>query len=487
MARFTDLPNEIIEMIVELAEPDDIDSQTSTCRKIYYGGNKIVKRHRELKRIHGVYHFSGSGELRPRTGLSEFPDGVFHFSDPENLGPRLGLSQFLVEIIREPRLAFYVKVLSIVGPMRQLRKESYHGSEDYSEDFMSCLREAALEFKQKKWTGFNWDKYTDICDETTLLVMLLLLLPNIETLKLDDFGIYANSRFHGILRYGATRQSGGAPFPRLRHVQASHIGLLGLLAAQPSVRSAHGLGIRARVSEGYERNLPPPCSNVRDMIFTDCLIKPKRLFNSLLSFRGLRSFTYISHYGPEEPKMDYDDWTMEPLKDFDFSWIRSVLLAHSKTTLESLTLLSYKKEHHYIEEIQSFESLRTLHTETQLLFSDSRRGAASLVTALPPKLETLKLECSGQTDEIGIARPIFCFLSWKSSTPALKKFELITPNGVQDLDSSNDLSATTYKFRGDSPFPTEYNYETIKESCKEKGLDFIVTAFDRKEIESSQP
>lgn len=50
MARLTDLPNETTLIIVPLIHPDDVESVTPTCRRIYNLATEVLKRHRDLKK-----------------------------------------------------------------------------------------------------------------------------------------------------------------------------------------------------------------------------------------------------------------------------------------------------------------------------------------------------------------------------------------------------------------------------------------------------
>ena len=277
--------------------------------------------------------------------------------------------------------------------------------------------------------------------------------------------------------YTASTQIKDAPLSRLRHVQASRLNLLGLLSSLPTVTSVHGLGITANDDDGGDGVQPPLNLNVRDLVFTECSINPKRLFEFLNGFQALRSFTYNYDHGSEEPR-----------RDFDFAWVRSGLYVYTKSTLESLTLLSHNTAHHWMEDIRSFSSLRSLHTESQLLFTETYRSRGSLILALPPNLETLKLECSGKDDEIGIARLILWLAEDKQRrVPALRKLEIITRNGIEDLDASKGLSGNTYRFNNHRPLPPEYyTHETVVQSCKEQGIELTVTAFDQKEIDTYQ-
>ena len=125
MARLSDLPTEIIQIIVELASPEDIDSQTTICKTVYYAAAKIVERHRALKKKHGVRHFS-------------------HPGPPDIHRIRQEVTQFLYQIFEDPNLAFYVRELSLDGLMGWSRDTRYN------EQLSSRIREAVAILEPKE-------------------------------------------------------------------------------------------------------------------------------------------------------------------------------------------------------------------------------------------------------------------------------------------------------------------------------------------------
>ena len=107
--------------------------------------------------------------------------------------------------------------------------------------------------------------------------------------------------------------------------------------------------------------------------------------------------------------------------------------------------------------------------------------------ALPPNLETLKLEYSGLGDELMIVKLITTLAQVKTRcVPALKKVEVITRNRVQDFNTSitDDLCASDH----DSFLAAEdwYTFEAILEACKTQGFELLVHAFDPAVLESDE-
>lgn len=85
-----------------------------------------------------------------------------------------------------------------------------------------------------------------------------------------------------------------------------------------------------------------------------------------------------------------------------------------------------------------FGALHGLHTETQLLLreADMSYDETSLARALPPKLETLELECSRLEEGKQIGKSISALAKLKAKfVPALRKVEGLTRNDVEDFET----------------------------------------------------
>lgn len=89
MARFNDLPNEIILTIIPLVLPDDLESFSSTCRLIKALATRARQQHQELKREYRTWTYAEPWE------------------------PYKRLHVLLRMILENPRLAYYVKELKV--------------------------------------------------------------------------------------------------------------------------------------------------------------------------------------------------------------------------------------------------------------------------------------------------------------------------------------------------------------------------------------
>ena len=465
MGRLTDMPNEITLMIIRLVLPDDIESFTSTCAQIYNVAIEDLGKHRTLKRKHGVYRYRDPSRYRdPRL-----------ISAPYETSNRCSLAQLLDEILQEPRMAFYVHEISLYGWRRKwsaqedleiLRPENRHLP--YSEGTISRLRKAVSDLVPQDEISC-WMRCIRSGCEDPIISLLLLLLPNLSTLKLNHLGEELEHLW-GTLYHITNMKSSAAPLSRLRHVQVPrYLELVDIFAALPSVRSIHGFNIHESVTDAdWDSNLAPRTSKLEDLTLATCLINPKRFFEFLETFEALRSFTYHS---------DIEKIRNNQRMEFDPFWIRSGLSACARSRLQSLTLLSYDKKRNFMGDIRCFRALRHLHTETQLLLRQAsmHHDETSLARTLPPKLEILKLECSGLGDEIGIARLISALAKLKKEyVPGLREVEVVTRNGISDFNTPPDSSVSA-RLRNER---LSTNYETIVEACKVQGIHLLVRAFN---------
>ncbi len=456
-----DLPNEIILMIISLVLPDDIESFTSTCSKIYRLAAQDLERHRALKRQYAVHQH-------------RYPD-----DNP----PRCNVSQLLDEIFQEPRTAFYVRELWIHTWFSRWAtkpdpKTPALGGEHmpYNEGATSRIREVVFRHLPHEEAS-KWMRYIESGNEDPIVALLLLLLPNLSTLKID-YEVNDQECLYGTLCRIAKMKGPHAPLSRLCHVHIMHrfhsekieLKIIGLFAALPSVRSIHAQDAYALNPEvDPDTELPLfTDSRLQDLTFTSCLIDSERLYELLKPFKALRSFTYDAEIRTH--------MLTEPCPEFEPSRILSGLSDFARSTLESLTILSHNKKRNFMGDIRSFESLRNLHIETQLLLDEFDRhdDDTLLVRALPPKLKTLKLECSKLEDERRIARWILTLADLKPKcVPALQQVEVLTRDGERIFNASHY-----------DPIEERRTYKALVEACKRQGVHLLVDAFTTEKIET---
>ena len=444
MAQLSDLPNEIILLTLPLVLPDYIESFSETCKTHYSLAAEELKRHRALKREHAVY---------------EFPNSNFR-----------GASRLLDVILQEPRIAYYVREITLKGWKSKwtpdpeyavLQREQLHLH--YDRGFRVRLAEAVSEFGPEDIT-WGWMPELDDGNEDPVISLLLLRLPNLSKLRFEGFGS-ERANLRDTLDRIARMESPNAPLSLLRHVDllcgwdVSGARLLRHFTALPSIRSIHveQIGTHVSFSNLTVTELTPQTSKLEKLTLLRCRVSLKSLNYILAGLKALRSFTFVA----------------ERYLEFDSIWFRDALFAVAGSTLESLTLLSRNEKRNVMGDVRVFENLRDLHTETQLLLDGFAFGCdeTSLAKALPPNLQTLKLECSGQGDEMFIGRNISKLAELKKDlVPQLKEVEISTGNGIRDFNRPPDDAFFT--------LAETHSYEDLVKACHAQGFTFRVTTLE---------
>ena len=456
MARLCDLSNDIMLMIIPLVSPDDLESFTSTCRGIYKLATEDLEKHRALKREHAVHKYGNAYD----DGLGWSP------------------SQLLDEILSKPRTAFYVQEILLhrhswipmpnLDPGLQPEDVQLPYSEETSLRVRATVSKLASQDEVAKWL---W--YIRLGSETHIISLFLLLLPNLSTLRITCVDEHLPCLHRTISRI-TTMKGPGAPLSRLRHAQVSRPpDFLGLVAAIPSLLSIEGVDMWVCGTEPPLGLLVSRTSNVRDLVLTQSSINSKILFRMLGDFKALRSFVYDLDYRYEKLQLDERG-------KFDPFWVLSGLAVCASSTLESLTVLSHDKGRRFMGDMRNFKKLRNLRTESQLLLSEIDSHRTTLITrTLPPKLETLELECSGQGDETIMAKVIANLAELKPKyVPALEKVKVITRNGIEDFNTSRVDSACVRYNNSRVAGEDFYTYEALVEACKAQGFELSVKKLD---------
>lgn len=453
-------------MIIQHVSPDDLESFTSSCRGIYRLATKDLEKHRALKREHTVHRYGNAYEASLRWSAS----------------------QLLDEILSKPRTALYIREIllhrSYWNPMASmdLRPRPEDMRLPYSEETNARARlkeEVSRLAPQDDVAQWLW--YYDLGSETHIISLFLLLLPNLSTLRIIGVHAHHPCLYNTISRI-TTMKYPGAPLARLRHAQVSQsVDLFLVIAALPSLVSIEGVDLWGRPTEPGLGNLMPRTRNIRELVLTRCSIHPRLFSDFLGSLKALRLFTYDLQY---QKYQQAETGTLDP------SWVCSALCVYFGSTLECLTLLSHHKGRHFMGDIRGLKNLRKLHTESQLLLkeSDRYRNDASLAKSLPPKLETLELEleCSGEGDETFIAKSIVKLAELRPRhVPALKEVKVVTPNGVEDFNTSKDDPTGAHHVNASAAAEEDcYTYDFVAAACKAQGFDLSVGVFDPAILES---
>ena len=435
MAQLSDLPNEIILIILPLVLSDYIETFSGACRKHYSLAAEELKRHRTLKREHTLY---------------KFPSLPFR-----------GPTRLLDRILQEPRIALYVREITFTGwNSERATDPKFAFLVPYSEEISLRLEQAASEFVPKEKSRV-WMTEIFHGNEDPIVSLLLILLPKLATLRLEGLGSERAELRYTLDRI-ARMKIPNAPLSLLHHVDLlcawdmSGARIPRLFAALPSIRSIHveQIGTHISFSNLSITEAAPQASKLEELTLFNCRVSLKSLKYILTGLKALRSFTFVA----------------TRYLNFDSTWFRDLLFAVAGSTLESLTLLTRDEKRNVIEDLRIFKYLRNLHVETQILLDYFPIGfdEASLAKALPPNLQTLTLECSGQGDEFVIGKYISKLAQMKKELlPQLQEVDVSLRNGTKDFNKPPD----------GAPFAiTEgHSYEALVKACDAQGFKFHVT------------
>ncbi|KAM0795324.1 hypothetical protein BDR22DRAFT_920679 [Usnea florida] len=424
MATLSQFPNEMITCIWEyILEPQDVESFALVSKHIYAIGAPFVAEQNKLKREN-----------------SSFILGSFI----EDTAPTL----LLKKILLWPRVALYVTHL-FIGALRtrwdtlgddvDVDEFSYHIAypADDMELFIEAIRKADLVPRNEI---DDWVTAVKDGDETPIMALLLLLLPNLCTMTLE---IQSESYCQLTKTFQLMSETKNSPFlTRLTTVNLSFYPQskpdftdwrwLGMSATLPSVQSIHvkdlhSVSIKDLIKYGqYFRN---GNSTIKELAFTDSSICPKSMFQLFASIKGLKKFMYSNPY--DEPQ------SFEPF------WMGKALTAYTENSLESLKITT--KRHEGVETLGSFRgftNLRELETEVHLLVEKGRfHGLADL---LPVSIEKVILYTGYRSNCDSVLLIIEAFDKAKSQLlPNMRMLTLILEPGTELSQEEKELLKTS--------------------------------------------
>ena len=441
------LANELLAIITGHTSPHDIENLTLSCTKLYHIGKNDLSKHRDLQREHIVWECHGT----------------------EHMSSECQGTHLLTKMLKDPHRVFYVREMSFNDQWMDWPDDPEsepvlpeHLELPYSEGIIERVKEVVSRVVPQDEISdwLRWVRSGVEFPAPSLLFPLLLLPPNLTHLEIQ-YRLGSHEHTYATLCRIVKMKGPGVPLSRLRHVKISNslapmeLKCVSLFAALPSIASIEGREVR---DPGIEANpdieLAPRTSGVREIAFIDCSINLKALIGFLECSKALRSFTYH--------RLSSEIAETDERGRFDPRRLCSDVRVLAGSTLQSLSILSQAKGEDYMGDLHGFVNLRYLRTEIQLLLSGpiADCARASIARALPSRLETLELVCRGRSyEEFWLAKLLFGLAEMKTEcVPALRKVEIITHYGPQDLDTSKP----------------EYTHETVVRAFSNQGIELIV-------------
>ncbi len=444
MASLSRLPNEMIaETWRHVLEPDEIESFALVSKHIYAVGSPFIMEHNKLKREFSFF------ETGPNTRASA----------PEYL---------LKNVLLRPRVALYVTHLSIGRHQKGWQDSNDVGYDDntylndlpktghgpYPDDEMGLFIKAIQKtsfiprVEVEEWILFVWEG-----DEDKILALLLLFLPNLTTITLNNEALNSATFRNTIQRIAL-----GGQQRFLTHLKT--VCLQGDFSSDNDCLKSdcwlevfydlpllHAIHVKSICIGRKVQIYIPGSSNITELTFVESPVHLRTMFEILGSIKALKKFSCI------EPGTGFY------LSDLDFNpfWMRAGLLAHAKHSLESLTITFSQTEGNLLGTLCDFTALRELETNIHLLIRETKFD--NLKGLLPTSIEQLHLHIGSHRCCDSIPSLVKRFVREKSrrlhNLRALKlswEAEMGVPQANKDL------------------------IETLKETCRHVEIELTVTA-----------
>ena len=347
MAGFNHLPNEIILATLEMVLPEDLENFAQTSKRVFLLAKPFLEHHRHLIRLHSKFE---SKQLRR--------DAFWSAPIPSSL----------IRIRNQPRIAHYLREVKLKcsGPIRC--NDSYHKDQDSKVEKWSLFNTFIAQSNIPKIQCFHAPNERSCFDSNEsykefLVALFLLLLPNLSRLSLTWDP--ARGYLRDMIRQSAVE--GNCWFANLTmlFVEGGFLpgGLgirdLSLFSSLPALKSLIALKAidRGLTVDDY---FPPPDSHTKKLELNNSYFTRLTLYWYLQSFQSLQMFTLVFS--------EYDDPCVKG--QFDPDLVRATLVAHAKTTLQSLNIIvkSPPNPDTFMGSLQQFEVLQKLRTQWTILF-----------------------------------------------------------------------------------------------------------------------
>ncbi|KAI4178631.1 MAG: hypothetical protein L6R41_008304, partial [Letrouitia leprolyta] len=387
MARFIDIPLELVHQIVNLVQPDDIDSLVLTSKHFYSALSLLLVEHRALRRQYTV--------------VSHTAKAVPH--SQEELSSVHLLPQLLKTIIHRPSIGFYIKKIVLrgieTGWFTPDDDSSFYDSYEWvlnppcSEEDCDLFKRAASQFlllspdDVERPEIKQWHEDIDGGEHAALLGLIMLHCPNLTILDMDNRGGHANAvfcLFHDINNSGDFRFLSQLRCVHVEQSEGGHgdwdecITRLTPLLALPAMDSIEACHMMGGEHDYIFSPIPYRGSSIRFITFTDCAFSGRWFFEFLEGTKQLKSLTVH--------RTIVDDF-----------WLRAALLTFARESLQHLSLrsnsgkLEEDQECRYIGLLKPFTALQVIELDAMALKSPNAGAASELEAHLPPSLQSLTL------------------------------------------------------------------------------------------------
>ena len=379
MARFSDLPPELVQDILRHVDPRSLVTACILSKSVFLWAAPILKEHRRLTK-----EFS-----------TAFVDTYYATS----------LHDCLAKVLAEPQNADYVRDLT-VGSKDSFEKwsEEVNISERRGQPPPHIVKKPRCNLNNLQVIRTAIENTKHICtDEADLWLqavqhdtedivytLLIVHLPNLERLKLTLCGYVSRMtqkiRVAPISMYLCHLKHLTVNFkreyPEIKWRRSEYLKFITAFLSLPSLAFCC---VQHMLIDDDERDpqryLRPHESTVFEIQFDGCRIGPKTLFEILEGAKCLSSISYT----PYRPYFRHET------EAFDWYWFAVGLWRYARHSLEKVALTPHGNVHPKLCDFREFTMLREIEAEIALLFSDHTSKAQSLPWMLPASLRILRL------------------------------------------------------------------------------------------------
>ena len=391
MAKFSDVPTEIVGEIAGWVMPGEIGTFSQVSKRIYVVALPFLKEHRELKERYSAFD---NLERNAFNGRSLQEDPVISGLTTRNCTPGSTLSNLLIDVLANGRVARYIKEIRLEGWLSGWvyeQQEHVPYPEEHFVLFKQALSKYVLPTKLEEWI-----KDLEAGHESPVISLLLILLPNLNSIKFEHCSNMQH-QLREVIERIRTDCIPGIPvlnhFERINlhyinYYKEAHprpIDFLAFLATIPSLKSLYCQGISTSDGAHDFSCVTPRSSNITHLGFKRCNISLTKLEDLMQGPKALLEFHYI-----------YDEWIMKPFQlehwhQWDPAGMCKLLLNHAQGSLKVLDLRSQNTPVGPIEGLQNFEVLEELIHSLPSLRGGPHFNSQILAAQLPKSVQKISL------------------------------------------------------------------------------------------------
>lgn len=384
MARFGDLPEEMVLSVWPFIPTNTVESFALTCRRVYRLCAKTLTEYNVSKKRYKVL----VNETR-RDYLSVATQARQSSRSELLINP-------IVDLFRNPGLEHHMKQV-VVAYLAEDWFNTFGNDEREREttgniDVLHHILNNCKYLREKE--AVEWSDLIKRGYEDPMLGLLLYLLPNDRTINFDPYDKEPTKCLDLVKRM--TWDQSCSALSRLSEViiesaepdHTSDLSAITTFAMLPSVTTISGKYITDDgdfSTKWWESGcvFTPRGSNVKRLDLIEANLPSTCFYRLIGIFNALETFDYQPI---PERWSEYMPWP-----PFDPYAIRHALARHSKSTLKTMSLTAGKRQKRFMGPIRDFESLTSLTTDWRLLLRPGRLHSPELSEALPPSIEDVTL------------------------------------------------------------------------------------------------